>query len=80
MNQFFKRLMLPSPKFFVKIQNIGGVLIAFSAGIELLASQYAGSAIINFISKYTIDVAAIGAVMALIAKLTVVPKQQNENL
>jgi hypothetical protein len=80
MKEFFKRLTLPSPAFFVKIQNIGGALIAFSAGVKIIASQYADSAIVNFLDKYTVDIAAIGAVVVLIAKLTVIPKQPNEKL
>lgn len=80
MNQLIKRLTLKSPSFFVKIQNIGVGLIAFAGGIKLLATQYEGSRIIEFLMPYTTDIAVAGGIAALIAKLTVKPEVPNYDL
>lgn len=80
MNEFFKRLTLPSPKFFVKIQNIGYSIVLLAAGLKVVAESYEGSKIVNFLNPYLVEVAVVGAIISLIAKLPAVPVEPNENL
>ncbi len=80
MNEFLKRLTLPSPKFFVKIQNIGYSIILLAAGLKVVAESYEGSKIVNFMNPYLIEIGVMGAIISLIAKLPSVPKEPNPDL
>jgi hypothetical protein len=80
MNNVIKRLTLPSPKFFVAIQNVGMGLTAFAIGIKAIAVEFEGSRIIDFLLPFTTDIAVAGAMAALIAKLTVKLEIPNREL
>ncbi|HET8686547.1 MAG TPA: hypothetical protein VFM18_07760 [Methanosarcina sp.] len=79
MNEFLKRLSLPSPSFFKKVQWIGGVLVAVGGGILAIKSQYPDAVTIGFLAKYARELMAIGGTIALIGKLPVAdPSQLNK--
>ena len=71
MKEFFARLSLPSPSFFVKVQKFGLFLSGLSVLILGLNSQFPGMNIppvLNDIAGYC---AVGGAIITGIAKLTV---------
>ena len=71
MKEFFARLTLPSPSFFVKVQRFGVLLSGLSVLILGLNSEFPGMNIppvMNDIAGYC---AVSGAIITGIAKLTV---------
>lgn len=79
MNEFFKRLSLPSPSFFKKVQWIGGVLVAVGGGILAIDNQYPDTVVLGFLAKYAKEIIAIGAAVAFVGKLPVAdPEQLNK--
>ena len=79
MNEIFKRLTLPSPSFFKKVQWFGVVIGAIGGGLMAINQQFPDTVVVGFLAKYAKEFVAIGAVIALVAKLPVAdPNQLNK--
>lgn len=78
MNQIIKRLMLPMPVFFAKVRTIGGGLSGL--GAVIMAMDYEGSKLLNFIKPFGIEMVVAGAVMVAVSQLTVKPEVPNKEL
>ena len=76
MNEFLKRLSLPSPHFFKKVQWIGGSLLAIGGGIIAINNQYPDTAVVGFLAKYAKELMAIGAAVVFVGKLPVADPEQ----
>jgi len=78
MKQILKRLSLPIPVFFAKVRNIGGVISGL--GAVIMAMDYEGSKLLNFIKPFGIEMIVAGAVMVAVSQLTVKPEVPNKEL
>ena len=78
MNEFIKRLFLPTPSFFKKVRTFGGALSGI--GFALMALEVDGSKILDFIKPIAPDIIAIGAVIVIVSQLTVKPEVPNKEL
>jgi hypothetical protein len=83
---FFKELRkrwgMPSPEFFVKIQNFGYSLVGLGVALTAIFSAYkeGESYIVDFLRPWTIELVVSGLVIAAVAKATTVPKEPNPEI
>jgi hypothetical protein len=78
MKEIIKRLRLPSPAFFKKVQGFGAALVGFGLGLQALKVE--GSRLLVFIHPIAPDIIVIGLVVILVAKLPVKPEMPNKKL
>ena len=78
MNELLKRISLPIPVFFAKVRNIG-IGIA-GLGATIMAMDYEGSRLLDFIKPFGIEMIVAGAVMVAVSQLTVKPEVPNKEL
>jgi Na+/H+ antiporter NhaD/arsenite permease-like protein len=78
MKELFKRISLPIPVFFAKVRNLGGAITGL--GVVIMAMDYEGSRLLDFIKPFGIEMVVAGAVMVAISQLTVKPEVPNIEL
>ncbi len=71
MKEFFERLRMPSPAFFVKLQRFGLLLSGVSALLLGLDSQFPAAKLPDVFEKIGGYLAIAGVIIAGVAKLTV---------
>lgn len=80
MKEIIRRLTLPSPKFFVRLKYIGGVIAGAGALIIGLAAKVPDSSVIQFLQPIAQELTGIGLAIVGMAQLTVKPDVPNSQL
>jgi len=78
MKQIIKRLSLPIPVFFARVRAVG-VAIG-GTGAAIMAMNYEGSKLFDFIKPFGVELVVAGAVMVAVSQLTVKPEVPNKDL